>query len=331
MNFLENRHAIAGGLVVVVLLAGWWSGVFGARTDDGGMIVLQGNVDIRQVNLAFRVGGRIAEMKVDEGARIEPGRVIAALDKAYFADEVRLARARVAGQKAVVARLVNGTRPEEIAQARAAVAEREASLLLARVTLGRQEDLAGKGIAPHQKHDEATATLERAQAALKSAQETLKLAEIGPRREDIDAAKAQLEAENAALAQAERRLADAELAAPADGIVLTRVREPGAIVAAGETVYAVTITTPVWVRTYVGEPDLGRIRPGVAVEVRTDAGKSYRGKIGFISPVAEFTPKSVETRELRTSLVYRLRVVVDGDTAGLLQGMPVTIKTSVKR
>lgn len=133
-----------------------------------------------------------------------------------------------------------------------------------------------------------------------------------------------MEAENAALAQAERRLADADLNAPNEGVVLTRVREPGSIVGAGETVYAVTITSPVWVRTYVSEPDLGRIRPGMSVEVQTDAGKIYQGQIGFISPVAEFTPKSVETKELRTSLVYRLRIVVEGDTAGLLQGMPVT-------
>jgi len=107
--------------------------------------------------------------------------------------------------------------------------------------------------------------------------------------------------------------------------------EPGAIVAAGETVYAITITSPVWVRSYVAEPDLGRIQPGMVVEVRTDSGKTYSGQIGFISPVAEFTPKSVETRELRTSLVYRLRVVVNGDTNGLLQGMPVTVETTVKR
>lgn len=331
MSALNNPRAIGAGVVILALLMAWWSGLLGSRSNDGGTIVLQGNVDIRQVNLAFRVGGRIAEMKVDEGDRVEPGKVIAALETSYFADEVRLTRARVAAQTAILARLMNGSRPEEIAQARAAVAEREAAIQLARVTLGRQEDLAGKGISPHQKHDEATAILDRAQAALKSAQESLKLAEIGPRREDIDAAKAQLEAENAALAQAERRLADAELVAPGDGVVLTRVREPGAIIAAGETVYAVTITTPVWVRTYVGEPDLGRIRPGLSVEVRTDGGRSYRGQIGFISPVAEFTPKSVETRELRTSLVYRVRVIVDGDTAGLLQGMPVTLKTMVKR
>lgn len=250
---------------------------------------------------------------------------IASLDKSYFADEVRLAQARVATQAAIVARLENGTRPEEIAQARAAVADREAALALADATLQRQETLASRDIASHQRHDEATATAAQAKAALASARETLKLAELGPRREDIDAAKAQLEAEKAALIQAERRLADAELIAPSVGTVLTRVREPGAIVGAGETVYAVTIVSPVWVRTYVSEPDLGRLRPGMKVKVVTDGGKAYSGQVGFISPVAEFTPKTVETKELRTSLVYRIRIVIEGETEGLLQGMPVTV------
>lgn len=312
------------GIAIFVLALGAWSGLYGFRSKDSGIIVLQGNVDVRQVNLGFKVAGRITEMKVDEGDRVDAGKIVASLDKSYFTDELKLARARVAMQSAIVARLVNGTRPEEIAQARAAVAEREAGVALAKATLGRQENLADKGYSPHQIHDEATATLERAQATLKSSQETLKLAEIGPRSEDIEAAKAQLEAENASLAQTERRLADSDLIAPNGGVILTRVREPGAIVGAGETVYALTIISPVWVRSYVAEPDLGRIRPGLPVEVRTDAGKTYSGRIGFVSPVAEFTPKSVETKELRTSLVYRLRIVVDGDTTGLLQGMPVT-------
>jgi HlyD family secretion protein len=320
-----KRLAIGIGLTVLVLLIAAWVALRGFGSDDKSVIILQGNVDVRQVNLSFKVAGRIAEMAVDEGDRVETGKVVASLEKSYFADEVRLARARVTAQTAVVARLENGTRPEEIAQARAAVAEREAGVTLTEATLNRQQELAGRGVSPHQRHDEATGAAGQARAALKSAQETLKLAELGPRREDIDAAKAQLEAENAALAQAERRLADADLIGPSAGVVLTRVREPGAIVGAGETVYAVTIIAPVWVRTYVAEPDLGRIRPGMPVDVQTDGGKTYRGQIGFISPVAEFTPKSVETKELRTSLVYRLRVVVEGKTAGLLQGMPVTV------
>lgn len=312
------------GVAALALLVAWLAYALFRPSADAAL-VLQGNVDVRQVNLGFKVGGRISEMIVDEGDRVESGMTIASLDKSYFADEVRLAQARVATQAAIVARLENGTRPEEIAQARAAVADREAALALADATLQRQETLASRDIASHQRHDEATATAAQAKAALASARETLKLAELGPRREDIDAAKAQLEAEKAALIQAERRLADAELIAPSVGTVLTRVREPGAIVGAGETVYAVTIVSPVWVRTYVSEPDLGRLRPGMKVKVVTDGGKAYSGQVGFISPVAEFTPKTVETKELRTSLVYRIRIVIEGETEGLLQGMPVTV------
>jgi HlyD family secretion protein len=312
------------GVAALALLVSWLAYTLFRPSADAAL-VLQGNVDVRQVNLGFKVGGRISEMIVDEGDRVESGKTIASLDKSYFADEVRLAQARVATQAAILARLENGTRPEEIAQARAAVADREAALALADATLQRQETLASRDIASHQRHDEATATAGQAKAALASARETLKLAELGPRREDIDAAKAQLEAEKAALIQAERRLADAELIAPSVGTVLTRVREPGAIVGAGETVYAVTIVSPVWVRTYVSEPDLGRLRPGMKVKVVTDGGKAYSGQVGFISPVAEFTPKTVETNELRTSLVYRIRIVIEGETEGLLQGMPVTV------
>ena len=330
-NLISPRPILVIGLVALALGLAIWGALSFFRSRDSGVVVLQGNIDVRQLNLSFKVAGRIAEMKVDEGDRIDAGKIVAVLDKSYFADDVRLTRARVAAQTAILARLVNGTRPEEVAQARDMVADRESAVVLAQATLERKAGLAAKGISPHQEHDEATATAERALAALKSAQETLKLAELGPRLEDIGAAKAQLEGENAALVQAERRLTDSDLIAPSRGVILTRVREPGAIVGAGETVYAITIVSPVWVRSYVAEPDLGRIQPGMVVQVHTDSGKTYSGQIGFISPVAEFTPKSVETKELRTSLVYRLRVVVNGDTTGLLQGMPVTVETTVKR
>jgi HlyD family secretion protein len=125
-------------------------------------------------------------------------------------------------------------------------------------------------------------------------------------------------------------LADADLIAPSNGTVLSRVREAGAIVAPGEAVFVLSLTSPVWVRTYVSEPDLGRVRPGMEVQIETDTrgAKIYTGRIGFISTTAEFTPKTVETTELRTSLVYRLRIVVDDDTGYLRQGMPVTVVTA---
>ena len=304
---------------------GRWSQVLSAKTAQPDRLLLQGNVDVRQVNLGFKVSGRISEMRVEEGDAVTSGTVMATLDKSYFNDDLRLSRARLAAQTAALVRLQNGSRPEEIALAKAGVDEREAALTLAQETLSRQQQLSLQGDSPHQRHDEAIAAAGQASAALNAAKQTLKLIIAGPRSEDIEAAKAQFEIEGAAMAQSERRLADSELIAPGPGVILTRVREAGAIENAGETIFSVTLVKPVWVRTYVSEPDLGKISPGLTVEVRTDSGGSFRGHVGFISPVAEFTPKSVETRELRTSLVYRLRVVVDGEPAGLLQGMPVTI------
>jgi HlyD family secretion protein len=175
--------------------------------------------------------------------------------------------------------------------------------------------------------DDASAAERQAQASLNSAREALRLQEIGFRAEDIALAKAQFDERKANLQTAERQLTDADLIAPSDSTVLSRVREVGAIVQAGETVYVLSLTSPVWVRTYVSEPDLGRIKPGMEVSVHTDTpgGKVYKGKVGFISTAAEFTPKTVETTELRTALVYRIRVVVDGTADELRQGMPVTI------
>src|SRR5262249_24971316 len=157
------------------------------------------------------------------------------------------------------------------------------------------------------------AAADEARARLKSAEQALRLAEIGPRTEDIAAGRAQFREAEAQVIESERRLADSKLIAPNDGTILTRAREKGAIVQAGETVFRLTLSSPVWVRPYVNEQDLGAVQPGMQVRVTTDAagGRSYTGRIGFISPTAEFTPKTVETRELRTDLVYRLRVVVE--------------------
>jgi HlyD family secretion protein len=323
----RTKRLIVAVTALIVLIGavslGW--NYYGKQHDNNGHLVLLGNIDVRQVNLAFKVGGRIATMHVEEGDFVEIGRLVASLEKEDLQDEFRLTQARAKAQSAALTSLETGTRPEEIEQARAFVAERQATLENARRTLARQETLAARGYTPHLQHDDAIAAVGEAEARLKFAQKTLKLAEIGPRQEDIEQARAQLNADKAALSLAKRRLADTDLFAPNEGIILTRVREPGAIVTAGETIYTLTLISPVWVRTYVSGPDLGRIHLGMAAEVYTDARTTYRGQIGFISPVAEFTPKTVETRELRTSLVYRLRVIVANPDNRLKQGMPVTV------
>lgn len=317
-------------LLVLVLLATagggwWWRGR--APDDRSGPLSLAGNVEVRQVNLGFKVAGRIVALRADEGDRVAEGQLLASLDKIYFEESLAQSRAQRDAAKANLAKLLAGNRPEEVAQASAAVAEREASLQNARLALDRAEQLLRTAAGTRRAYDEAIAATREGEARLNSAQQNLRLLQAGARSEDIEAARAQLAEREATLQMAERALVDAELKAPGPGTVLSRVREVGAIVGAGETVFVLSLTTPVWIRSYVSEPDLARVRPGEAVEVRTDApgAKPLSGRIGFIATTAEFTPKTVETRELRTALVYRLRVVVDDADGVLRQGMPVTV------
>jgi HlyD family secretion protein len=320
------RWAVAAALVAAGLGGVTWY-YFEHRPKDESRLVLQGNIDVRQVNLAFKVAGRVESLAVDEGDAVTAWQVVATLDKRYFHDDLRAARARRDAAAANLARLEHGSRPEEIAQSRALLGQQQAALDLAKQEYARSERLVGSAAVSREEFDVFRALQKVAQANVKYVQESLRLAEIGPRREDIDAARAQLAGEDAAVIQSERRLADSDLIAPGPGVILTRARERGAIVQAGETVFTLTLATPVWVRTYVNEQDLGRVRPGMAAEVRTDSApnRAYPARVGFISPTAEFTPKTVETRELRTDLVYRLRVIVDNPDGGLRQGMPVTV------
>ena len=325
-------------LALVILAAAAAAGGFYYRNrerklaEEATQIVLEGNIDVRQVNLGFKVDGRIADLTVDEGDAVTAGQLLATLDKRYFLDDLQLVRARGDNAAATLAKLEHGSRPEEIAEARAQVTEQRATLARSRQDYDRAEKLVGQGAVSRENFDLAKSSLDAADARLAFLEQALRLAEIGPRQEDIDAARAQVAAEDASLVQSERRLVDSDLFAPSAGIILTRAREKGAIVAAGETVFTLTLASPVWVRTYVNERDLGRIHPDMPAKVRTDSApdKIYQGKIGFISPTAEFTPKTVETRELRTDLVYRLRVVVDNPDGGLRQGMPVTVTLNLE-
>jgi HlyD family secretion protein len=319
---------VLAAAVVVAGLGGGGAWFYFTRVPrDESRLVLQGNIDVRQVNMAFKVEGRIETLAVDEGDSVKAGQVIATLDKRYFEDDLRAARARRDNAAANLARLEHGSRPEEIDQARAQHAQQQANLALARANLKRGEELAPSGGISKEDLDQRRETVQVGEANVKYSQQALRLAEIGPRQEDIDAGRAQLQQQEAAVVQSERRLADSDLIAPGAGIILTRAREKGAIVQPGESVFLLTLASPVWVRTYVNEEDLGRIRPAMKAEVRTDSAPNtfYPARIGFISPTAEFTPKTVETRELRTDLVYRLRVVVDNPDGGLRQGMPVTV------
>ncbi|MCH8686680.1 secretion protein HlyD [Pedomonas mirosovicensis] len=325
----SRRRAIILLIVVGVMIAaavvtrgfGLWA------KDKDESLILYGNVDIREVNLGFRVGGRIETMAVDEGAEAAQGMVLAQLDPVPFRDALAAAEAQVAVARAELEKRRAGNRPQEIAQAKAAVAARQAALARARESFERRRGLVANGAVSKAAFEAAEAEYLAAQAELRSAEQLLSLQQAGFRREDIAAAEAQLAAAIAERDRARTSLQDATLRAPSPGTILTRAREPGAIVQPGETVFTLTIDRPVRVRAYVPEPDLGRIAPGMRVEVTSDGNpKTYHGIIGFVSPTAEFTPKTVQTEDLRTDLVFRLRINVTDADNRLRQGQPVTVK-----
>jgi HlyD family secretion protein len=330
---LRRRLLIPLALLVVAGAAAGVGYVLNHEVDTETHFRLQGNIDVRQVNLSFKVDGRIETLAVDEGDSVTAGQVVATLDQRYFHDELGVAAAFRDNLAAVLAKLEHGSRPQEILQARAQTASKKAMLEEAKADFARYKELEKTpGASSKQELDRYAAQLAIAEADVQAAHESQRLIEIGPRQEDIDAARALLAQQKAIITQIERKLADCKLVAPSDGFILTRSREIGAIVQPGETVFTLTLTSPVWVRTYVGERDLGNIAPGMTALVTTDTApdRPYSGHIGFISPTAEFTPKTVETREIRTSLVYRLRVVVDNPDGGLRQGMPVTVKLPLR-
>jgi HlyD family secretion protein len=314
--------------VALLVIGGGWFGYQQWASRKHEPLNIEGNVDIRQVNLGFRVSGRIREMRFEEGDAVRAGDLIARLDEGPYQDQVNLAKAQLAQSTANLKKAMNGSRPQEIDQARAQVAQAQANVENAELTFQRESELRKTNAISKQEFDNATASRDANRAQLRSAQANLALLEAGSRQEDIDAARAQVQHDKANLETAEVNLSDCQLLAPTDGVIITRALEPGAIVAAGTSVYSLCLYSPVWIRSYIDERDLGRIYPGMKALVYTDTHpeRPYEGQIGFISPVAEFTPKIVQTRELRTDLVFRLRVVVQQPDRYLRQGMPVTLK-----
>jgi HlyD family secretion protein len=290
-------------------------------------LILYGNVDIRQVDLAFNGAERIANMLVEEGQIVKKGQLVATLDTTAFGLTVEKARALVRTQTQIVARLEAGSRPEEIRKAAADVNAAEAEAANAELNYDRTEKLAQADATTRQAADNARAAAEIARARLKAVKEALNLAVAGPRKEDIEAARATLDAYKAELSLAEKQLADANLYAPTNGIIQNRLLEPGEMASPQKPVFMIAVTDPKWVRAYLSEPDLNKVHSGMTASVAVDAfrGRRFDGWVGFISPVAEFTPKAVQTEELRTSLVYEVRVFVKDPSDELRLGTPATV------
>ena len=319
-------------LIALLLLVGLGGAgrFFWQRAHDGEALAtaltLYGNVDIRQVQLAFNGSDRIDRMLVREGEIVRKGQLLATLDATRLQQNTALLEAQLAAQQQVLARLKAGNRPEEIRKARADAEAAGIEAGNAERTYRRLKELVARKFVAQQQADDAKAAADAAQAKYESAQATRRLAELGARAEDIAAASATRDANQAALALARKQLADASLYAPAEGIIQNRILEPGDMASPLLSVYTLALTDPIWVRAYVPGTALGKIYQGMRAAVSTDSypGKSYRAWLGYISPSAEFTPKSVETTEVRSNLVYQVRIFVCNPQNELRLGMPAT-------
>lgn len=326
-----RKYAIAIG---AALCAGAIAGTAWFVSNPGGadkILTIYGNVDIREVQVAFNDADRIARMYVQEGDFVRPGELLAELDNRRYAANENQARRAAEAQRQTLTRLLNGSRPEEIVQARATMDAMFATLRDNEVTYRRNLELRRKEVIPQQLLDDSEARLKEAQGNYEAARQTWILAVKGPRIEDIDQARATLKADEAALAFAERELADTKLVAHSAGVIEDRILEPGDMASPGVPAFTMALTNPLWVRAYVPETYMGRIYPGMRAEITADSfpGRIFPGWIGYISPTAEFTPKNVETPELRTRLVYQVRVYACNPLNELRLGMPATVTVAL--
>ncbi|HEX4328540.1 MAG TPA: HlyD family efflux transporter periplasmic adaptor subunit [Burkholderiales bacterium] len=328
-----KKSLVAVLVVAIVAAAAVW--YFTRPKADADQFTLYGNVDIRQVSLAFEGSDRVAEMRVQEGDPVKAGQVLALLDTRVLTLQAAQSEAQIGVQEQALLKLHNGSRPEEIAQARAQVAAAQADADLATQQLTRLQGIAastgGKGVS-QQDMDSAASKVRNTQAQLDNRRKALQLQQVGPRKEDIGQAEAQLNVSRAELALLKHHIAQAELKAPQDAVVRARLLEPGDMASPQRPAYTLAITDPKWVRVYVTEPQLGLLKPGQGARVTTDShpDQPIEGQVGYISSVAEFTPKNVETKDLRTSLVYEVRVLVKDPQNRLRLGMPATVRIDAK-
>lgn len=383
---MKKRTIAAAAILLIVVAAALWMKLT-RRTPDN-VILVSGNIEMTTVDIAFKVPGKLVERAVDEGDPVHEGQLIARLDaqqassqrdaqraaveasrsqlaqletatqmkRKTLAGDLELRRAELAETEANLSELLAGSRPQEIQQAAAAVAEARARSNQARQDWERAQVLFKDDDISAMQFDQYRERRQSTEATLRQARERLAIVREGPRKETIEAARAAVKRARAAvgiaeanhlelthkqqelqmrradierlqaqLAVAESQLADLAVASPVGGVVMTKSAEPGEVLAAGGAVVSIGDLDHPWLRAYINEPDLGRIKLGQRVKLRTDSypGKVYWGRITFISPQAEFTPKQIQTTEERVKLVYRIKIEAANPAHELKDNMPV--------
>jgi len=314
-------------LIAILLLAVAAIAWFATRRtgDNGSTVAVSGTIEVTDVEVSFKVPGRVRERLVDEGELVKAGQIVARLDD----DDLRLDVAQREQDREVLTanlrELENGFRKEDIARADAAVGRVKADAERLKADFARQETLFQREVISRRDFDAAKAAYESSRAALREAVAQQELMHRGPRREQIDAARARLGQSREALELARTRLGYTTLSSPMAGLVLAKHVEPGEQVAAGTPIISVGDMANTWMRAYIAETDLGRVKVGQKARVKSDTwpDRRYEGTVSFISPEAEFTPKSVQTEKERVKLVYRIKITIPNPTMELKPGMPV--------
>ncbi len=328
-----NRKRIIVLLVIVI------AGITGAfifshfrKANETGFMVLSGNVEVTQPNVGFKIPGRVIELRVDEGDRVRAGDPIGRLDSTELDNVVSQNKAMVKEAETRLEELKAGSRAQEIDQARALVAGREAELIRNKKEYDRAVRLLPQGAISASHFDAARSAYENSVALHKSALEQLSLVKEGPRREDIKMAEHRVEQARAALKVAEERRNDCTLFSPIHGVVLKKNVELGEIVQQGVPVITIGDLDKPWIKVYVKEDKIGLVKLGQKAEVTVDSyrNKVYRGRVTYISSEAEFTPKNVQTAEERVKLVYGVKVRVDNENGELKPSMPADVKLDIR-
>lgn len=310
---------------VVVIAAGLFGRyILNKEPRDSNRIRVSGNIEVTDVEMSFKLGGRVDQRLFDEGQIVQRGEVVARLDRADLQAEVAVRQAELLAAQAQLSEFAAGSRPQEIEVAKARLASVKAERERAESDFQRAERLARTKVIAEEQFVQAKGAYGVAAAKEREAQEKLKLAIEGPRQEQIAQARARVGQARAALALAETRMGYATLTAPLTGVVLSKNVEPGEYVAPGTPVVTVGELANPWLRAYINETDLGRVKLGQQVQVTNDTypDKIYAGKISFIASQAEFTPKNVQTEKERVKLVYRVKVDLTNPNMELKPGMP---------
>ena len=312
-------------VIIVVAIAGFLYYFFAReKAEERAFIQVSGNIEATEVDVGFKISGRIVSRFFEEGGWVDQGKVLAKLDDEDLRNRLDAARATLMSAQARLNKLLAGSRPEEIRQAEAALNQAKFDLENKETQYERMRSLYEKRVIPKETADNAEAVFNIAKASFEKAKENYLLVKEGPRREDIEDARAQVEQARASVKLNETQLSYTTLYAPISGVVLVKSGEIGEVVNPGTSILTLADIENVWLKAYISETDLSKVKWGQEVMVTTDLRpkKEYKGKISFISSQAEFTPKQIQTEKERVTLVYRIKVDIPNPDRELKPGMP---------